>query len=98
MFNRGGAATTAARGCAQSATAKLQRISWAKLLHRMGGWEMETCPRCGAGMATLRLVTNPDEVRRTLDAWSDSHQAEPRRQPKARAPPGVTGQLALAFA
>jgi hypothetical protein len=97
MFDRKGTPTPAARGCARERpTAKLQRMSWAKLLRRMGGWEMEACPRCGAAMATLRLVTDPDEVRRTLETWGQAAvPTPPRPQAPSRGPPA---QLGLAFA
>lgn len=96
MFDRKGTPTPAARGCAQSAIPKLQRMSWARLLHRMGGWEMEDCPRCGSAMATVRLVTAPDEVRRTLETWGGVTVLPP---PRPQAPPrGPPGQLSLAFA
>ena len=98
MFNRAGAPTTAARGCARERpTAKLHRMSWAKLLRRMGGWEMEACPQCGAAMATLRLVTDPDQVRRTLETWGqDAVPTPPRPQAPPRGPPA--SQLVLALA
>lgn len=96
IFHRNGTATTAARGSAQSATAKLQRMSWARLLHRMGGWEMHDCPRCGGAMATLRLVTDPEEVRRTLETWGEVTVLS---RPRPQAPPtGPPAQLVLAFA
>ena len=71
-------------------------MSWAKLLRRMGGWEMEACPRCGAAMATLRLVTDPDEVRRTLETWGQAAVPNP---PRPQAPPrGPPAQLVLGLA
>jgi hypothetical protein len=54
--------------------------AWAELLRRTFGLDVETCPRCGARMRLLALVTEPKNVERFL-----SHLGEPT-EPPPRAP------------
>ncbi len=70
LFKRAGQPGRFAR-CNSSAstsppTPKLQRMSWARLLKRMGSWEMETCPDCGKPLRIVATLTDPHEIHREL--------------------------------
>ncbi len=76
-------------------TPKLQRITWARLLKRIG-YEMETCPECGAVMRVVQCVLATEAIRTILEArglrtsrWS---------LPPARAPPQMSFGFATASA
>jgi len=53
---------------------------WAELLRRTFGIDIDTCPRCGARMRLIALITEPPEVARFL-----RHLGEPT-EPPSRAP------------
>ncbi len=70
---------------------KRRRIAWAKLLSRVFGIDVETCPRCAGPMKILAFVTEPRSLSRLL-----THAGLPTDIPpiaSARAPP----QSAWAF-
>ena len=65
---------------------KLQRIAWARLLKRVG-YDMETCPKCGAVMRVVQCVLATEAIRTILEARGEHSQSSPRTRPPARAPP-----------
>ncbi len=72
LFNRNGKPTAHAQ-CDPSPSApklptlpKSQRIAWARLLKRMGGYDMETCPDCGQALSIVSAVLEPHAIRRAL--------------------------------
>ncbi len=74
-------------------TPKLQRITWARLLKRIG-YEMETCPECGAVMRVVQCVLAAEAICKILAARGERNQNSQRTRPPARAPP----QLSFGFA
>ncbi len=74
-------------------TPKLQRITWTRLLKRIG-YEMEICPECGAVMKVVQCVLAAEAIRKILAARGEQNQSSPRTRPPARAPP----QLVFGFA
>jgi Uma2 family endonuclease len=58
---------------------------WCELLRRTFGIDVETCPRCGARMRLLALITEPAEVARSLRHQDDPTEPPPRAP--ARDPP-----------
>ena len=50
-----------------SPLAKLEAMRWAEALRRMSDYDVESCPRCGARLAPVVVVLDPDEIRRTLE-------------------------------
>ncbi len=73
---------------------KLQRMAWARLLERMGGWDMETCPHCGAQLVVVGITLDPGDVARALSASGLMPVSQLDLSP-ARSPP--RGQLTFAF-
>ncbi len=51
---------------AKASTPKLPRVAWAKLLKRMAGYEMETCPDCGAQLVIVGVVLEPSKIQFAL--------------------------------
>ncbi len=74
-------------------TPKLQRIASARLLKRIG-YEMETCPRCGAVMRVVECVLAAEAIGTILAARGGHSHSSSRTGPPARAPP----QLSFGFA
>ncbi len=72
-------------------TPTLQRIAWARLLKRIG-YDMDSCPKCGAAMRVVSCVFAAEAIRKVLEARGE--QSSPRTRPPARAPP----QLSFGFA
>ena len=70
---------------AEPSTPKLQRICWARLLRRVGGYDMETCPECGGVMRVTKCVLAAEPIRSILEARGG--EREQCARPKARAPP-----------
>jgi len=75
---------------------KLEPMSWAEAMHRMAAHNLEQCPRCGARLAPLTVVLDPDEIRRTLEDRGILDPIPPLSRAPARGPPH--GQLTLPFA
>lgn len=76
--------------------AKLLPMPWAEAVRRMGDYNVETCPRCGARLAPVVVVLDPDEIRRTLELRAPAAQLPLLSQAPSRGPP--RGQLPLPFA
>jgi hypothetical protein len=74
---------------------KLQRMTWARLLKRMAGFDMETCPRCDRPLRLLEIVLEPDAIAATLTASQRGYRRVGLTSISARGPP--EGQLALPF-
>ncbi len=51
---------------AKASTPKLPRVAWTKLLKRMAGYEMETCPDCGAQLVIVGVVLEPSKIQFAL--------------------------------
>ncbi len=95
LFGRTGhghAHSGAQGGCRAS---KLERISWARLIKRTMGHNVDTCPDCGATMKIEGFVFAPDEIAAVLDGRGDPAADFSRSANPARAPPL---QLSLDFA
>ena len=88
--------TPSAHDCTNSPTTpKLQRMNWARLLKRMGGWEMEVCPDCGAQLVVVGITLEAEAVMRALSVRDLGPQSQIDLSP-ARGPP-LHGQLVLGF-
>ena len=79
-----------------SPLAKLMPMPWAEAVRRMGDYDVEHCPRCGARLAPVVVVLDPDEIRRTLELRAPGGPVELLSQAPCRGPPGR--QLPLPFA
>jgi len=72
-----------------------QRIAWARLLRRAGGYDMETCPECGAVLRTVECVLSAGGIARVLARVAGMAGSEPCRGrlgapvPPARGPPNL---------
>jgi hypothetical protein len=75
--------------------AKLMPMRWAEAQRRMGDYDVESCPRCGARLAPVVVVLDPDEIRRTLEMRAPGGPVELLSQAPSRGPP--QGQLPLPF-
>jgi hypothetical protein len=75
---------------------KLKPMRWAEAQRRMADYDVETCPRCGAQLAPVVVVLDPDEIRRTLELRAAGGPLPLLRQAPSRGPP--RGQLPLPFA
>ncbi len=97
LFERGGKATKLAQCDSHAAppAAKIQRVTWARLLKRMAGYEMEVCPECGAALAIVEVVLVAHEVQRKLEARGLLDPIPPLGQSPSRGPPPP--QLAFDF-
>ncbi len=71
-------------------TPRLPRICWSRLLKRMAGFDMETCPDCGAALRITGLVLEPHQIQRELEARD---LVPPLTRSPSRGPPSP--QLAL---
>jgi hypothetical protein len=69
---------------------RTKRTAWAKLLARIFKVDAETCPRCGAPMRIVELVTKHDDIQRILDS-------QPRGPPRRTATFLGETQLPLSF-
>jgi hypothetical protein len=74
---------------------KLRPMTRAEAMERMGGYNLDDCPRCGARLAPIIVVLDPDEIRRTLAQRGLLDPIAPLTRAPARGPP--TGQLELPF-
>jgi hypothetical protein len=96
LFKRSGEPTRSARcdtdRSSSSSTPKLQRIEWARLLKRMAGYDMETCPDCGAQLQIVSAVFEPHEIQRALASRGLLDPIPELSQSPSRGPPA---QLAL---
>ena len=96
LFNRSGEPTRSARCDADrstsSSTPKLQRIEWARLLKRMAGYDMETCPECGSQLQIVSAVFEPRAVQRALARRGALDPIPELSRSPSRGPPA---QLAL---
>ncbi len=68
LFPTTSSTTATTKTTAPSPTPPLPRISWARLLKRMAGFDMETCPECGAALRIVGLVLEPHQIQRELEA------------------------------
>ncbi len=98
LFGRNG--KPAGRACcasspAKASTPKPPRIPWAKLLQRMAGYEMETCPHCGAQLRMVAITIDPAKVRSALATRGLLDPIPPLTHSPARGPP--SRQLELNF-
>lgn len=59
--------------------------SWAQLLARTFGLDLETCDRCGGRMRLVSLITEPDSIERYLTHIGEPTEPPPRAP--ARGPP-----------
>ena len=55
------------------------RKRWAELIHRVYEVDPLTCPRCGAAMHIVSVITEPHVTRRILDHLANT--ADPSRAP-----------------
>lgn len=76
-------------------TPKLQRMTWARLLKRMGGWDMDACPDCGAQLVIVGVILDPNEVTLVLSMRGLLSVPQLDLSP-ARGPP-LRGQLSFGF-
>ncbi len=74
---------------------KLRPMSWPEAMQRMSGHNFEDCPRCGARLAPLTVVLDPDEIQRALDQRGLVDSVPLLSRAPARGPP--VGQLELPF-
>ncbi len=70
-------------------------MSWPEAMERMSGHNVEDCPWCGARLAPIIVVLDPDEVQRTLAQRGLLDPIAPLTQAPTRGPP--VGQLQLPF-
>jgi hypothetical protein len=92
----GGEVQAKATSPGASGLSALQRISWARLLKRAMGYDVETCPRCGAVMRVEGMVTDPDEIALALDEYNDTEDDAARTAHTPRGPPAPL-QLSFDF-
>ena len=76
-----------------TAFSKARRASWARLLKRIFEIDPLLCPRCGAEMAVISVITEPeliDQILRHLDNRGGDDPFEPRGPPEeARHPTAI---------
>ncbi len=75
-------------------------MSWPEAMQRMSDQissllNFEDCPRCGARLAPLTVVLDPDEIQRALDQRGLVDSVPLLSRAPARGPP--VGQLELPF-
>ena len=64
-------------------------------MQRMSGHNVEQCPSCGAQLAPITVVLDPEEIRRILDLRGILDPIPLLSQAPTRGPP--TGQLELPY-
>lgn len=87
-----------------NAKSRPQRIAWARLLRRAGGYDMETCPECGAVLETVQCVLSAEGIARVLARMGGSEDSRgrlgapvpPARGPPDRGPPDFGGRTGAA--
>ncbi len=74
---------------------KLKPMTWTEAMERMADYNLDDCPRCGARLAPIVVVLDPDEIQLALDQRGLVDSVPLLSRAPARGPP--VGQLELPF-
>ena len=70
-------------------------MPWAEAIERLSGHNVEHCPRCGAQLAPVTVVLDPEEIQRTLALRGLLDPLATLTESPSRGPPIL--QLSLLF-
>ena len=69
-----------------SVSNKVRRKAWARLLTKVYGIDIFTCPRCGGEMSVIAVIINPDEIQKIIACMGKKGRGPPKQQIRRKNP------------